>query len=87
MELDVMNSESPATVPAADALAPLLGSLFGGRLPVRFEFWDGCALGPRDGPGTSLSARLPRSGGCCGRLGNWVSAGPTSPANWRPKVT
>lgn len=52
MELDVMNSESPATVPAAAALAPLSGSLFGGRLPVRFEFWDGSAPGPRDGPGT-----------------------------------
>jgi cyclopropane-fatty-acyl-phospholipid synthase len=68
MELDVMNSShatvpaadrptggagtAPPTKSAAAALAPLLGSLFGGRLPVRFEFWDGSSLGPRDGPGT-----------------------------------
>jgi cyclopropane-fatty-acyl-phospholipid synthase len=65
MELDVMNSShatvpaadrpsgeagtAPPTKSAAAALAPLLGSLFGGRLPVRFEFWDGSSLGPRDG--------------------------------------
>ena len=86
MELDVMNSESPASASAsasaaqqsigrsrpapatrarpgaptrarpsaAAAIAPLLHALFGKRLPVRFEFWDGSALGPRDGPGTII---------------------------------
>ena len=39
---------------AAAAVAPLLHALFGNRLPVRFEFWDGSALGPRDGPGTVI---------------------------------
>ena len=36
----------------AQALQPLLTLLFGPRLPVRFEFWDGSASGPIDGPGT-----------------------------------
>ncbi len=35
-------------------VAPLLHALFGKRFPVRFEFWDGSALGPRDGPGTVI---------------------------------
>jgi cyclopropane-fatty-acyl-phospholipid synthase len=39
-------------VPAADAFAPLLTTAFGSRPPVRFEFWDGSAIGPGDGPGT-----------------------------------
>jgi cyclopropane-fatty-acyl-phospholipid synthase len=39
---------------AAAAMAPLLEVLFGARLPARFEFWDGSALGPTDGPGTIL---------------------------------
>jgi cyclopropane-fatty-acyl-phospholipid synthase len=29
----------------------MLALLFGSRLPVRFTFWDGSALGPEDGPG------------------------------------
>src|ERR1700691_5743440 len=67
MKLDVMSSgtrpraialpptnrsAAPARPMAADAVAPLLHALFGSRLPVRFEFWDGSALGPPDGPGT-----------------------------------
>jgi cyclopropane-fatty-acyl-phospholipid synthase len=37
---------------AATTVAPLLEGLFGDQLPVRFEFWDGSAIGPTDGPGT-----------------------------------
>ena len=37
---------------AASALAPLVRSLIGGELPVRFELWDGSGFGPTDGPGT-----------------------------------
>ena len=66
MELDVMNAESHAAVrgeqqsdnrarpSAAAAVAPLLHALFDRGLPVRFEFWDGSALGPRDGAGTVI---------------------------------
>ena len=48
----------PARPPAGDAVpdggvatavAPLLAYFFGGTPPVRFEFWDGTALGPADG--------------------------------------
>jgi len=48
----------PARPPAGDAVpdggvatavAPLLAHFFGGTPPVRFEFWDGTALGPADG--------------------------------------
>jgi cyclopropane-fatty-acyl-phospholipid synthase len=35
-------------------VAPLITSLFGDRPPIRFEFWDGSALGAVDGPGTVL---------------------------------
>jgi cyclopropane-fatty-acyl-phospholipid synthase len=34
---------------AATAIAPLLAHFFGGSPPVRFEFWDGTALGPAKG--------------------------------------
>jgi cyclopropane-fatty-acyl-phospholipid synthase len=37
---------------AATMVAPLLEGLFGERVPVRFEFWDGSGIGPNDGPGT-----------------------------------
>jgi hypothetical protein len=37
---------------AATVVAPLLEGLFGDRMPVRFEFWDGSGTGPTDGPGT-----------------------------------
>ncbi len=47
-------SNSRARPSAAAAVAPLLHALFNKRLPVRFEFWDGSALGPRDGPGTVI---------------------------------
>jgi cyclopropane-fatty-acyl-phospholipid synthase len=33
----------------ATAIAPLLEYFFGGPPPVRFEFWDGTALGPDEG--------------------------------------
>jgi len=36
---------------AADNVRPLLDTLLGNDLPVRFEFWDGSALGPADSPG------------------------------------
>jgi cyclopropane-fatty-acyl-phospholipid synthase len=37
---------------AATVLAPFLRLVVGPDLPVRFEFWDGTALGPTDGVGT-----------------------------------
>jgi cyclopropane-fatty-acyl-phospholipid synthase len=48
-----------AAVPAtgttvADFFVPLLGLILGDRLPVRFEFWDGSAIGPSDGAGSVL---------------------------------
>ena len=36
----------------AEAIRPLVESLLGSRIPVRFEFWDGSGLGVMDGPGT-----------------------------------
>ena len=36
---------------AAASLSPLVNSLLGGRVPVRFELWDGSALGPDDAVG------------------------------------
>jgi cyclopropane-fatty-acyl-phospholipid synthase len=43
---------TPAPGSAADAFAPLLRALVGTKMPVRFEFWDGSAIGPTDGVGT-----------------------------------
>jgi cyclopropane-fatty-acyl-phospholipid synthase len=43
-----------ARMSAAAAVAPVLGELFGRRLPVRFEFWDGSRLGPDDGVGSVI---------------------------------
>jgi cyclopropane-fatty-acyl-phospholipid synthase len=37
---------------AAAALYPLIQSLIGDQIPVRFELWDGSAIGPEDGVGT-----------------------------------
>ena len=37
---------------AAAVLSPLVHGLLGGQVPVRFELWDGSALGPDDGVGT-----------------------------------
>jgi cyclopropane-fatty-acyl-phospholipid synthase len=45
---------------AAASIEPILHGLFGGTVPVRFEFWDGSTLGPPDGPGTVL-VRSPRA--------------------------
>ena len=39
---------------AAAIIEPLLHALFGPDLPVRFELWDGSAIGPIDGPGTVI---------------------------------
>ena len=39
-------------VSAARALAPLVRSLLGGEIPVRFELWDGSGFGPTDSSGT-----------------------------------
>jgi cyclopropane-fatty-acyl-phospholipid synthase len=41
-------------VDAAGALAPLVDRLIGGSHPIRIEFWDGSALGPREAPATVL---------------------------------
>jgi cyclopropane-fatty-acyl-phospholipid synthase len=73
MKLDSTTSESRLAVPAgtetngstarptaAETVTPLLGELFNGGAPVRFEFWDGSELGPPDGPGTVL-VRSPRA--------------------------
>jgi cyclopropane-fatty-acyl-phospholipid synthase len=38
--------------PVADTLAPLLELVFSGAPPVRFECWDGSAIGPPDPPAT-----------------------------------
>lgn len=35
----------------AAVIEPLLHELLGATVPVRFEFWDGSAVGPLDGPG------------------------------------
>jgi len=48
-------SRSPGTAKVSGLralLAPLLHSVWGDPLPVRFEFWDGTGAGPLDGPGT-----------------------------------
>jgi cyclopropane-fatty-acyl-phospholipid synthase len=37
--------------PAATTLKPLVETMLGGEAPVRLEFWDGSALGPRNGVG------------------------------------
>ena len=42
-------SDSPRSV--ADVLEPTFEVLFDGSPPMRFEFWDGSALGANDGPG------------------------------------
>src|SRR5437016_3973204 len=44
----------------AKALAPLVGRLVGDDRSIRFEFWDGSALGPGDAPATILF-RSPRA--------------------------
>ncbi|MGA7418091.1 MAG: hypothetical protein WBW80_08875, partial [Acidimicrobiales bacterium] len=36
----------------AQLLTPLIRALLSDPLPVRFEFWDGSAIGPDDGVGT-----------------------------------
>ena len=37
---------------AAEVLAPFVRAVVGTSVPVRFEFWDGSAIGPTDGIGT-----------------------------------
>jgi cyclopropane-fatty-acyl-phospholipid synthase len=37
---------------AADVLDPFIRLVVGSGVPVRFEFWDGSAIGPTDGVGT-----------------------------------
>jgi cyclopropane-fatty-acyl-phospholipid synthase len=39
-------------VSAARALAPLVRSLLGGEIPIRFELWNGSGFGPKDSSGT-----------------------------------
>lgn len=45
---------------AATALTPLIRSLVHGAPPVRFEFWDGSAMGPSATPAT-IRVRSPRA--------------------------
>ncbi len=49
---EVGRSDGAPAAGAADAIGPLLEALVGNRVPVRFVFWDGSALGPEDGVGT-----------------------------------
>lgn len=44
----------PTSHGAAAVLTPLLELLLGGPPRVRFQFWDGSALGPVDSPGTVI---------------------------------
>jgi cyclopropane-fatty-acyl-phospholipid synthase len=44
--------DTPPPGSVADALAPVIRSLVGGDVPVRFVFWDGSASGPAEGIGT-----------------------------------
>lgn len=43
---------------AAEAIAPVVEALLGPRLPVRFEMWDGSAIGPAE-PVSTLRFRSP----------------------------
>ena len=45
---------SAAEATVAELFVPLLGLILGDRLPVRFEFWDGSAIGPSDRAGSVL---------------------------------
>ena len=51
----------------ADVLEPTFEALLDGRPPVRFEFWDGSAIGSDDGPGV-LRVKSPRCASA-GRVG------------------
>jgi cyclopropane-fatty-acyl-phospholipid synthase len=46
------NAPTRRRASAAAALSPLVRNLLGGQIPVRFEFWDGSAIGPDEGVGT-----------------------------------
>jgi cyclopropane-fatty-acyl-phospholipid synthase len=55
-------TKSDSAVPGdgvAASVAPLLAHFFAGAPPVRFEFWDGTALGPSDG--NTLQVRSPHA--------------------------
>jgi hypothetical protein len=41
-------STAASGTPAAEALRPLIGHSSAGRIPVRFEFWDGSVLEPSE---------------------------------------
>ena len=87
----------------AETLTPLIRSLLRNAVPVRFEFWDGSALGPDDGVGTlyirSVDAvrRVMWAPGDLGLGRAYVSgeidlsgdlfAAPASPAPGRPTPT
>ena len=43
---------APRRASAAAALSRLVRNLLGGQVPVRFELWDGSAIGPENGVGT-----------------------------------
>ncbi|MHB1987669.1 MAG: class I SAM-dependent methyltransferase [Acidimicrobiales bacterium] len=45
---------SPTPDTAADAIAPLLASLFKQGVPVRFVLWDGSEVGPEQSPGRAI---------------------------------
>ena len=55
-------TQQPASAPgssstgqhAAATVAPVLNSVFAGRIPLQFRFWDGSTAGPADGPGVVL---------------------------------
>jgi cyclopropane-fatty-acyl-phospholipid synthase len=57
-EEPVGRSEAAPPGSAAESIAPLLRAMVGPDAPVRFEFWDGSAIGPGDSVGT-LEIRSP----------------------------
>ena len=67
----------PGAGGVAHVLEPLLTHFFGGAPPVRFEFWDGTALG--SGQGRTVQVRSPtRCAGSCGLRVSWAWPGPSS---------
>jgi cyclopropane-fatty-acyl-phospholipid synthase len=47
-------SETAAGPTVADDVAPLVALIMGDQLPLRFEFWDGSAIGPSERAGSVL---------------------------------
>ncbi len=50
--------DGPPGARVADTVGPLLEAIVGRRVPVRFVFWDGSAVGPEDAVGTLTIASV-----------------------------